>query len=599
MFGAALLAFVVGNALLFFTVIMIVNAVAMSFATGLGKSAPTGGSVLVIDLPYGMVDSPDNSYGSVDFNSMSVISAPTTLEVATALQTAAEDPAIRGIYMNVGNMGGMGYAQTEELRSELLKFKKSGKFIVAYNDYYTQGTYWLSSVADKVFVNPEGSVDWRGVAANVLFFKNMLDKLGIHVDVVRHGAFKSAVEPYIMNGMSQASRLQMEHLVEGLWNVMVDDVAASRGVAAEDLRRWADGLEIPDADAAVEKGLVDGKAYADDINGLLDWMCEGNDPAAFTASEEGHDEAATISISDYIMLHQGSTGKYSHNRIAVIYADGQIVDGESYSENIGGDTLAEQIREARTDDNVKAVVLRVNSPGGSALASETIWHEAALCRERKPFVVSMGDAAASGGYYISSPADVILADRTTQTGSIGVFGLLLNAGDALQNKLGITVDVVKSAPSADMGSIVRGITPAERRLLEGQIERTYSTFVGHVAEGRNMSVAAVDSIGQGRVWLGADAASNGLVDGIGNLSDAIALAADRAGIETDYMVYEITGEEDAFRKLMSLFAAKAGTAVTATENGIDEAIRAYGEVRSMLGHDGIMARAPFILRPAF
>lgn len=598
MFGAALLAFVVGNALIFFTVIMIINAVAMSFATGFGKSAPSEGSVLVIDLPYGMVDSPDNSYGSVDFNSMSVISAPTALEVATALQTAAEDPEIRGIYMNVGNMNGMGYAQTEELRSELSKFKQSGKFIVAYNDYYTQGTYWLSSVADKVFVNPEGSVDWRGVAANVLFFKNMLDKLGIHVDVVRHGAFKSAVEPYIMNGMSEASRLQMEHLVEGLWNVMVNDVAASRGVAAEDLRRWADGLEIPDADAAVEKGLVDGKAYADDMNGLLDWMCEGNDPADFTASEEGHAEPATITISDYIMLHQGGTG-YSHNRVAVIYADGQIVDGESYSGNIGGDTLAEQIREARTDDNIKAVVLRVNSPGGSALASETIWHEAALCRERKPFVVSMGDAAASGGYYISSPADVILADRTTQTGSIGVFGLLLNAGDALQNKLGITVDVVRSAPSADMGSIVRGITPAERRFLEGQIEKTYYTFVGHVAEGRNMSVAAVDSIGQGRVWLGADAASNGLVDGIGNLSDAIALAADRAGIATDYMVYEITGEEDAFRKLMSLFAAKSGTAVTAAESGIDEAIRAYGEIREMLGHDGIMARAPFILRPAF
>ncbi len=311
---------------------------------------------------------------------------------------------------------------------------------------------------------------------------------------------------------------------------MVTDIAESRRIPAGKLREYAGRMEVRGPEDAVRLGFADGTAYRDEMTGILSALCRG----------EEFSEAADTDIAAHAQPR-----KISRNKVAVVYAEGQIVDGESYSGAVGGATLASQIARARKDDDVKAVVLRVNSPGGSALASDVVWREMELCREVKPVVVSMGGVAASGGYYISAPADVILADRTTQTGSIGVFGMKLNLEKTLRDKAGITVDVAKTDPSADMGSIVRALTPAERAFLQAQVERTYATFVGHVGAGRNMTFEQVDSIGQGRVWLGTEAEKNGLVDGFGGVADAVSLAADRAGIAEARFVRSVP--LDAFR----------------------------------------------------
>lgn len=597
-FGAALLAFVVGSVLMW----LIAMFVFAGFAAGLTAAfspkgmVSTSGEMLVINFENGIVDSPENRYGSFDMNTMTMDVSNTVLEVANALQVAAVDPKIKGVYINITGNGAMNYGNLEELRNELVKFKTSGKFIVAYDEVYSQPAYWLSSVADKVLIHPEGMLDWRGVSANVMFYKGLLDKLDVKVEVFRHGTFKSAVEPYIMEGMSPANRIQMEMIVNSMWDVMVGDVAVSRGISADKLKEYADNLVIGNPEDALACGLVDGVVYEDQALGILEAMCRGKEIKDNNVSGTG--DVSMVSLGDYATVHALDIYNYkAKNKVAIIYAEGQIVDGESYNGAVGGATLASQIAQARMDDNIKAVVLRVNSPGGSALASDVIWREMELCREKKPVIVSMGGVAASGGYYISSPADVILADRTTQTGSIGVFGLLLNLEKTFKDKLGITFDVAKTGPVADMGNMTRTLTVKERNFIQQNVEDTYSTFVEHVAAGRNMTFDEVDAIGQGRVWLGVEAEKNGLVDGFGGLADAVSLAVDRSGIASDYGVCEILPQQNSFGALVSmLFANVSATSDAKLKNELGDVFVHYNRLKTMLeDNNGIMAMMPYTI----
>ncbi len=601
-FGAALLAFFVGGILMWVVVVFSLAGMAASMMPKQKTAkAPSGETVLVIDLQNGIVDSPDNKFGGFSLSGkFSIPMSNTTLEVGNALKSAAVDPKIKGVYLNFTGNGMLSYANVEELRDMLAEFKKSGKFVVAYNDVYSQASYWLCSVADKVFVNPEGAVDWRGISANVMFFKGLLDKLGVDMEIVRHGSFKAAVEPYMTDRMSSANRMQMNTIVYSLWNVLLGDVADSRGISADDLKAYAENMEIRDTEDALRLGMVDGLLYSDQVEGVLWAMSNGRQVSDYSDMDDSH-VVDKISLGDYIAVNNMMTSYNSYdmsadNKIAIIYAEGEIVDGESLgSGQVGGLTLSEQIASARKDDKVKAVVLRVNSPGGSALASEVIWREMSLCREIKPVIVSMGGMAASGGYYISSPADMILADRTTQTGSIGVFGMIPNVGKALEDKLGITFDGVKTGNAADMGSILRPMTPRERAIVQESVDEVYGTFVDHVAEGRNMTAENVDAIGQGRVWLGFNAMHNGLIDGFGGLDDAIAMAADRAGIAGDYTVYEIVSEPDPFMMLLSMFAGsgKSQAQTSAVEANAEKLFDSCRALMQAAEKGGVMARAAY------
>ena len=583
-FLASLLAFVVANVLVW----MLGMIVMMGFMIGLasGGSGPVigSGTVLKIDLAEAITDAPVVSpLGSIDFGNFRMKTSNTILQCVDAIDNAAVDDNIEGIYLNPG-WGAVSLANIEELRAALLRFKESGKFIVSYNEVYTQRDYYLCSVADKIYMNPEGGIMWQGMASNVMFYKGLLDKLGVQPEVLRHGTFKAAVEPFIMDRMSPENRLQMERLTGSIWGELVGEIAASRGIDSSDLQRYASELMLRTPEIALEKGVVDSLVYMDQMISVLNELT-GNDP-------ESDEVPNLVTLSEYIGAMKPMSHKVSDNVVAIVYADGEIIDGESVDDKIGGATIAAKLARVRQDDDVKAVVLRVNSPGGSALAAEVMWREVELLRQEKPVIVSMGGTAASGGYYLSCPADIVLADKSTITGSIGVFGLLFNAEKGLREKLGITVDVVKTNPSADMGMPFRGLSQGERLYMMDQIEKVYNTFVGHVAAGRNLSVDEVDKIAEGRVWSGVDALRIGLIDGFGGLKDAILLAADRAGVGEDFRVVQELDREDSF---MVLLRSLSNIRQSRMESEMGDTFRQYSYLKTMLFQQGVQARMPYII----
>lgn len=582
-FWAALLAFVVANILIGVLGVMIFAGVVTVLSSDSPITVNTN-SILKIDLKDAITDAPDISpMGIIDFTTMKIKTSNTLLEVLNAIEYAAVDSNIKGIYLEINSGAPISLANCEELREALVKFKESGKFIVSYSEVYSQGKYYLASVSDKIYMNPEGGMSWQGMASNVMFYKGLLDKLGVQPEVLRHGSFKAAVEPFIMDKMSPENRLQMNRLLGSIWGTVVSDIASSRGIDSATLQTLASTLAIESPQQAVEHKLVDSLVYNDQMMEVLNAL----------VGEDADDEPNFVSLGHYIGSMKPTVTKISKNKVAIIYADGEIIDGESVDGKIGSETMARKLAEVRNDDNVKALVLRVNSPGGSALASEIMWREIELIKKDKPVVVSMGGVAASGGYYISAPADIILADRMTLTGSIGVFGLMFNAEKGLKDKLGITVDVVKTNPSADMGVPFRGLTPAERAYAMKGIERVYTTFVGHVAAGRNMSVEAVDEIGGGRVWSGMDASKIGLIDGFGGLKQAIALAADRAGIAQDYRISQIVDMEDSFTAIFR--SLSKGIRSAKMQNELGDAFVHYNHLMSILETEGVQARMPYII----
>lgn len=575
-FLASLLAFFVANFVWFFLFIIIVAGVA---AIGSSTTIVEPKSVLKIDLSESIVDQPVNDpLAGFDPMSMNVQKSVSNMQVMNAIESAAQDDNIEGIYINLTGAGTASAALLEEVRDYITAFKESGKFVVAYGEVYSQGGYYLASVADSIYLNPVGEMEWRGLAAQVMFYKGLLDKLGVEPQVFRHGTFKSAIEPYILNKMSPENRTQMETYINSIWGTMVADIAEERNLSIDSLNMFATDLSAMMAEDALANRMVDGLKYEDEVEDILREKLE----------LDADEDITFVTLGEYIAA-KPYTPSYSDNKIEVIYAEGQIVQGTSEQGILGSSTLADQLAEARLDEEVKAVVLRVNSPGGSALASEVIWREMELLRQQKPVIVSMGDYAASGGYYISAPADAIIANATTLTGSIGVFGLMFNAEKALNNKLGITIDVAKTNPSADMGMPFRAVSSSERALIMRGIEQVYSTFVNHVADGRNMTFDSVDAIGQGRVWTGNDGNRIGLVDEIGGLKYAIAVAADKAECLDDYMVRESMGEPTGLAALLSSLEAHISDRKMRKEMGAmyDE----YRSLRALMENEGVQALA--------
>lgn len=576
-FLASLLAFFVANFVWFFFVIIIFAGIAAIAGSSTTVVEPK--SVLLVNLDESIVDQPVNDpLAGFDPMSMNVQKSVSNMQIMNAFESAAQDENIEGIYINLTGAGTASAALLEEMRDYITSFKESGKFVIAYGEVYSQGGYYLASVADSIYLNPVGEMDWRGLAMQVMFYKGALDKLGIEPQVFRHGTFKSAVEPYIMNQMSPANRTQMETIASSIWGTLVEDIAESRNLSIDSLNMFATDLSAMMAEDALANRMVDGLKYEDEVEDIL------REKLALDADED----IPMVTLGEYVAANP-YTPSYSDNKIEVIYAEGQIVQGASESGILGSSTLADQLAEARLDEEVKAVVLRVNSPGGSALASEVIWREMELLRQQKPVIVSMGDYAASGGYYISAPADAIIADATTLTGSIGVFGLMFNAEKALNNKLGITIDVAKTNHSADMGMPFRAVSSSERAHIMRGIEQVYTTFVNHVADGRNMTFDSVDAIGQGRVWTGNDGNRIGLVDQIGGLKYAIAIAADKAECLDDYMVRESMGEPTGLAALLGGIEARISERKMRKEMGTmyDE----YRSLRALMENEGVQALA--------
>jgi len=460
-------------------------------------------------------------------------------DIIANIDYAKNDPNISGIFLELSSVG-TSTANIEELRHHIVSFRESGKFVITYSETMAQNAYYLATAGDEIYINPDGMLDIHGMASQVMFYKNMLDKLDIEIQIIRgpNNKFKSAVEPYFLDKMSDANREQMTKLLNSMWYQVVSDINASRGISIQRINELADNLSLTfDAKVALEEHFVDGLFYRDQIIARIKDLA-------------GIDNSKKINIlnnSQYASVRPAPKAKA--NKIAIIYANGQIIDGEGNDNTIGSITLSKAIREARQNKKVKAIVMRVNSPGGSALASEVIRREVELAKAEKPFIISMGSYAASGGYWISSEGDYIFADPTTLTGSIGVFGTFPNAKKFLNEKIGLTFDVVKTNENADFGSIVEPLTPYQLAMLQKYVGNTYNDFTALVARTRGLRQSYVDSIGQGRVWTGTDALELGLVDEMGGLDKAIEYAAQKASL-TDYSLKDYPKQESLMDMLL-------------------------------------------------
>lgn len=525
---------------------------------------------------------------------------PTTFESETKtglnhlyadLEKAKNDPKVKGIFLEPTQL--MASPSTVlDVHRALEDFKSSGKWIVSYSEDYSQGAYYLASTANEVYLYPQGSLDWRGINAELMFFKKLLDKLQIEAQVIRgpNNKFKSAVEPYIYDQMSPENKVQIETFISDIWRVMLDGISASRGISVEDLNRYADELAFVSAEKTVEARMIDGLKYRDEVMSIIKSKL-GLDATAKDS------EVKLISLSDYHNNGKDNDEKdspdYKKDKVAVVYAVGAIESGEGDDMTIGSDRIAAALKKAREDEKVKAIVLRVNSPGGSALASDVIWRETELIRQSgKPFYVSMGDYAASGGYYISCSAEKIYANSNTITGSIGVFGIVPNMQKFWDEKLGVTFDRFETNPHADLISVNKPLDETEMKAMQNMVTDIYDDFTGKVAKGRGMTQAQVDSIGQGRVWSGEDAKNLGLVDEIGNLQDCIRAIASKAGM-TDYAVKELPELIDPFEKFMSELTGKKESRIMQEVLGENYVI--YEELRNVQNMSGIQARMPFLI----
>lgn len=585
-FLAGVLAFLVGSFLsVFFWILMLGMIAGMAASIGGGGNVNVRpGSILKIDLSEQIVDAPSTD-PLANFNPRTLQSTKqlSLLDALRAIDAAKDDDRIEGIYLRLnGGSGVSGSAIIEELRAAIVDFKESGKFVVAYNETYSQGQYYLASAADSIYLQPQGGMNWMGLASNTLFYKGLFDKLDLKAEVFRPTAckYKSAVEPYILDKMSDANRLQMQQLVNSLWKTIASDVAASRDIPVATLNRIADDLSATLPEEALAKGLVDALIYEDQMDDVF---------AALGVETDSNDEYRYVSLGQYASQLPADV-RLKTPQVAIVYADGGIVDGESSDGSVGGNTLAAKLAEVRDDDRVKAVVLRVNSPGGSALASDIIWREMELLKAEKPVIVSMGSYAASGGYYISCPADAIVADKMTLTGSIGVFGMFVDVHAALKNKLGITVDGVKSNASADMG-MMKPLTPAQRATIMRGVDKVYDTFTTNVAEGRNLPLARVLEIAGGRVWTGDDALGIGLIDSYGGLTAAIAIAADKAEIADDYRVVEAVDQPTGLAAIIASLNASVQAAFRRPD--IDMLTAEYCRLRETLGQQGMVMYSPY------
>jgi protease-4 len=538
-------------------------------------------SVLLLKFDHEIVDrAKKNPFEGLNFGILESGKTVGLNDILDCIRKAKVDHNILGIYLNPTDIAA-GLGTVEEIRSALKDFKTSGKFIYAYGENISQKAYYLVSVADSVILNPQGSIDFRGLGGERTFYKKGLEKLGVEMQIIRHGKFKSAVEPYILDKMSPENRLQTETYLKSLWKEMLYDISASRKVGYDELNDAADMVaSFRKADFAKQKHLVDRLKYKDQVI---------DDLKKLTLTDK-KDDVKAIDIYKYIKVPENKEQKgLSKQKIAVIYASGEI-DAGSSDDGINSEELSKAIREARRDSSIRAIVLRINSPGGSAYGSDVIWREVQLAAAAKPVVASMGDVAASGGYYIACAADTIMADRTTITGSIGIFGMIPNFQNLLSGKLGITQDVVTTNEHSDMISVTRPMTEFERGLMQNMIETGYDTFISRVADGRKIDKTAVDEIGQGRVWAAPNAKEIKLVDVFGGLTEAIDLAKKMAKLD-NYRIVNLPKLKDPFEELMKEFTGSAKAKLMKDELG--ETYKYYQELRSVVAQRGVLARIPY------
>ncbi|WDF54102.1 signal peptide peptidase SppA [Mucilaginibacter sp. KACC 22063] len=527
-------------------------------------------SILTISLDHPIAErTPNNPLAGLGFLGFDSDKAIGLNDILANIKKAKTDDNIKGIFLTESYMLN-GQATTEEIRKALIDFKKSGKFVVAYAEIYTQSFYYLASVADKVYLNPKGIFDFSGFSSQITFFKGTLDKLGIEAQVIKVGTYKSAVEPFVLNKMSDANREQVNAYLGSLYDYFLNNIASSRHLNADTLRNVANNMRIQFAEDALKYKLVDGLKYKDEI---LDDL---KDRSGISHKKDLN----SVNIGDYTnsKSDKDSDSGSSDRKIAIIYASGEISGGDGDDNTIGSDKISAALRKVRLDNKVKAVVLRVNSPGGSSLASAVIWREVQLIHKVKPIIVSMGDYAASGGYYISCAADSIIAEPNTITGSIGIFSILPNMQKFFNDKVGVTFDGVKTGKFADLGDISRPLTPEEHMILQTQVNRGYDEFTKAVADGRHKTQAYINSIGQGRVWTGSQALKLGLVDRLGNINDAVASAAKKANVK-DYKLVTYPEQKSIFNKFSGNISSHIKAKVIESELG--ENYTFYQQVKSL------------------
>ncbi len=574
---ATITGIVISFVILFIVFMGIIGAIISSASSDQEVAVKTN-SVLFLSFDYDINERNDNNpFGSLNLPGYSTKSIGLD-DILGRIRYAATDANIKGIYMDAGSIG-TGFASLKAVRDELLAFKKTGKFVVAYNAGYNQKAYYVASIADKVYVNPQGTIDFRGLSSSTMFYKDLLDKVGVEMQIVKVGTFKSAVEPYFLNKMSDPNRLQVTSYLGSIYDTFINEIAASRNIPADSLRGIANDYLVRNADDAVRYKLADAKIYKDELLSDLRKRLKIGEK----------DEISFVSLFDY---NKKVKDDASGSEVAVLYAVGEIVDGEGTRPGeIGGDKFSRELRKLREDDAVKAVVLRVNSPGGSALASDVIWREVILTKKVKPVIVSMGDVAASGGYYIAAAADSIFAEPTTITGSIGVFGVIPNFQNLMNNKIGVHYDGVKTGKFADlMTTFDRPLTAEERDIIQREVDKVYATFTKVVSEGRKMPLANVDSIGQGRVWTGTQGLGNKLVDRLGNLDIAIQAAAKKANL-SKYKVSQYPAKEDPFTSILNNSKEKVQVWVAKEQMG--EYYRYFDVMRKATAQSGVQARLPY------
>jgi protease IV len=499
-------------------------------------------------------------------------------QVLDNIEKAKKDEKIKAIYINTSFVHA-GISQIEEIRNKLLEFKQTRKPIIAYSEVYSQAAYYLSSVANKIYLNPEGIIEIKGLSASIMFYKGLLEKLDIDVQIIRHGKFKGAVEPFILDKMSKENREQIQLFLNSVSDNIMDSIANQRGFTLSEIQKHANNLSLENAKSCLDYNYVDALLYQDQLEDTLKTLA-------------GAEKLSFVTLSKYTHA-KGDKKKISRNKIAIVYATGTINSGKGDEKSIGSETTAKAIKQAREDKNVKAIIFRINSGGGSALASDVIWRETILAKAEKPLVVSMGDYAASGGYYIACAADSIIANPTTLTGSIGVFGMIPNLQNLYKNKLGITLDTVNTNNHADMG-VNRPLTKFERNKIQRSVEGVYTTFITHVGQGRSMSTTAVDEIGQGRIWSGYDAKKNGLIDAYGGIEKAIDIAASLAEIE-DYRIISLPKKQDPFTELaLKLGNSSSFSDILFEKLGLRTELTE--PIETLLKSDKIQARVPFIMK---
>ena len=579
---AAILGVMIATGIMFFIFMLIVSASVSAFGEDKSVSVKTN-SILELNLEREIKDyAPKISDPFEEILGMGDEKIQLQ-EILNAIENAKSDDKIKAISINTLYING-GIAQTQAIRDKLLEFKESGKPILAYADFYTQKNYYLSSVADSIFINPVGGADFRGLVSEILYFKDFQDKVGFKMEVIRHGKYKSAVEPFLANKMSESNKEQITSFLNSIWGELTDDIALSRNKTVEEINISADNLLVRNPTLGIQNKMIDGELFNDEYENKLKVLLDIDSGSSLNS----------VSLVDYIASGKGRIKSTAKDKIAILYAQGEIRYGEGDEEYVGQEKIIDALKKIRKDKSIKAVVLRVNSPGGSALASDLIWRELEITKKEKPLVVSMGNYAASGGYYIACNAHKILAEPTTITGSIGVFGMIPNFSQLADN-IGINAEQVGTNKQSLGYSPFEPMTDEFHNYAKESIEDIYKTFVERVANGRNMSFAQVDSIGQGRVWTGKEALENGLVDKLGNLDDAIKLAAELAEVidyrTTDYPRYT-KDFKDAFKPFS--ISTKAKENLLKEELGLEN-YNIYKSIKQFSELKGAQARLPFII----